>query len=78
MRIVITRETIGRALGVLMLVAAVALFSYFATAWVWWQLDPGYWSAAARGTALGFAAFLVILRWIAGSITIAAPVTSEE
>lgn len=77
MKIVVTRDTIGRVLGVLILTAVVLLLSYAATAWVWWQLDPGAWSAGARGTALGFAGFLLLARYLAGRVTIAAP-TSEE
>lgn len=78
MKIVITRETIGRGLGVIVLAALVLGLSYLATAWVWWQLNPGLWSAGARGTALGFAAFLLLARWLAGSVVIAPAVPDEE
>jgi len=78
MKIVVSRDTIGRGLGVLLLAAAVLLLSYLTTAFVWWQLNPGLWSAGARGTALGFALFLLIARWLAGVITIAAPATEED
>lgn len=71
MKIIVTRDTIGRGLGVLILAAAVLALSYLATAWVWWELNPGLWSAGARGTALGFAVFLLAARWLAGSIVIA-------
>lgn len=78
MKIVVSRDTIGRGIGVLVLAALVLLLSYLCTAWVWWQLNPGLWSAGARGTALGLAVGLIILRWLAGAVTIAAPVTNEE
>jgi len=78
MKIVISRDTLGRALGVLLLTTAVMLLAYLATAFVWWELNPGLWSAGARGTALGLSLFLLIARWLAGSITIAAPVVNEE
>jgi hypothetical protein len=71
MKIIVTRDTLGRGLGVLMLTGIFLLIAYLSTAWVWWQLDPGHWSAAARGTALGIAAFLLFVRWLAGALTVA-------
>ena len=71
MKIVVTRDTVGRGLGVIVLTLLVLTLSYLATAWVWWELNPGAWSAAARGTALGFAAFLLIARWLVGAVVVA-------
>lgn len=70
MKIAITRTTVGRLLGVLILAATALLLSYLATAWIWWQLNPGLWSEGARGTQLGLAVVLLFVRWLAGSITV--------
>lgn len=74
MKITVSRDTVGRALGVLILSLSLLTLSYVATAWVWWELNPGLWTMAGRGTALGFVAFLLTLRWLASSITIASNV----
>lgn len=70
MKIVITRYTIGRLLGMLIIATAALLLSYFATAWVWWQLDPGLWSENARATQLGLATALLFVRWLVGQVVI--------
>jgi len=71
LRITVSRDTVGRALGVLILLLSLLTLSYVATAWVWWELNPGLWTMAGRGTALGFVVFLLSLRWLVSSVTIA-------
>jgi hypothetical protein len=62
MKITVPREVVGRLLGMLILTTLIVAASYLCTAWVWWELNPGAWSAGARGTALGFVAFALIVR----------------
>jgi len=78
MKIAITRTTVGRLLGMLILATIALLFSYLATAWIWWELNPGAWSEGARATQLLLSVALLFLRWLGGAVTIVPDTTGEE
>lgn len=72
--IAITRTTVGRLLGILILTFIALLLSYLGTAWIWWELDPGAWSEMARATQLVAAVMLLFARFV----TIVPDATGEE
>lgn len=78
MKIAITRTTVGRLLGVLILAAAALLISYLATAWIWWELNPGLWSEGTRATQLILSVALLVIRWLGGSIVVVPDAPDEE
>ena len=66
MQITVSRNTLGRLIGYLLLAAATLLFSYVITAWLFWQLNPGDWPWGARLVAL----LLVGLTWAARHVSV--------
>lgn len=70
MTIRITREQIGRAVGVLILFGLAAALSAGVVSWVVWDINPSNWSPAARGWCAALVGILLILRWLYGVVEV--------
>lgn len=64
MKITITRETLGRVLGVVLLLALVNAAAYGALAWSTWETNPAAWGMLGRCMYLGIVALLLLARSI--------------
>lgn len=66
----ITTVQLGRLLGLFLALLILIGVPYLVTAFVTWQADPGEWTTAARGLAIGSALLLIGFRFGAGRIVI--------
>lgn len=64
MKITITRETLGRVLGVVILLAFVNAVAYGALAWATWEPNPAGWGMVGRIVYIVIIAALLLARSI--------------
>lgn len=66
----ITRQTLGRILGLILLVALILGLSYLVMAFVTWEANPGRWDPFARTCAIGVGIALILARLFASRINV--------
>jgi hypothetical protein len=66
----ITREQLGRALGLVILLLLAVSLSGGVVGWAVWDVNPANWSPTARSWHAALTAILLVIRWLYGVVEI--------